>query len=117
MILCTKFHGFLRGDPPNVSLFAGDSYDRNILAEVRELSQAEGKILFAADAGFRTDCDPTSEYVEMARAGMSFPEILASLTTAPAARFGDSGGRGKSKPARMPIWLCWPEIRNKTSII
>jgi len=34
----------------------------------------------------------------MARAGMSFPQILASLTTAPAARFGDSDRVGRIAP-------------------
>ena len=35
-----------------------------------------------------TDFDPTDEYVFMQRAGLSYAQILAALTTAPAARFG-----------------------------
>ena len=38
--------------------------------------------------------DPTPEYVLMAKAGMTFPQILASLTTAPAERFADSARLG-----------------------
>jgi len=37
-----------------------------------------------------SDYDPTEEYVLMAEAGMSFRQILASLTTAPAEQFGES---------------------------
>jgi hypothetical protein len=36
------------------------------------------------------DYDPTDEYALMAEAGMTFRQILASLTTAPAERFGAS---------------------------
>ena len=39
--------------------------------------------------------DTAMEYTQMARAGMSFPQILASLTTAPARRFGADGHSGK----------------------
>ena len=42
--------------------------------------------------------DPTVEYVLMAKAGMTFPQILASLTTAPAERFGDSARLGRIAP-------------------
>jgi imidazolonepropionase-like amidohydrolase len=34
----------------------------------------------------------------MAEAGMSFPQILASLTTAPAERFGDANQLGRIAP-------------------
>jgi imidazolonepropionase-like amidohydrolase len=36
-----------------------------------------------------TDYDPRDEYRYMEQAGMSFRQILAALTTAPARRFGD----------------------------
>jgi imidazolonepropionase-like amidohydrolase len=42
-----------------------------------------------------TDYDTTEEFAAMARAGMTPMQILASLTTAPAARFGESGIRGR----------------------
>lgn len=82
---------------PTLSLFTGDSNYPNILAEVRDLALAHEKILFGTDVGFRTDYDPTTEYVEMSRAGMTFMQILDSLTTAPAARFGESQRRGQIK--------------------
>src|SRR5204863_272333 len=42
--------------------------------------------------------DPTVEYVLLAKAGMTFPQILASLTTAPAERFGDAAKLGRIAP-------------------
>jgi imidazolonepropionase-like amidohydrolase len=42
------------------------------------------------DVGYMTDYDPTDEYRYMKQAGMSFKQILAALTTAPARRFGRS---------------------------
>lgn len=42
-----------------------------------------GQILFGTDIGYITESDPAEEYELMARAGMSFREILASLTTVP----------------------------------
>jgi imidazolonepropionase-like amidohydrolase len=51
-------------------------------------------VLFGSDLG-AIDYDPTEEYTLMAEAGMSFPQILASLTTAPAERFGESNRLGR----------------------
>jgi imidazolonepropionase-like amidohydrolase len=42
--------------------------------------------------------DPTEEYELMTRAGMTFPQILASLTTAPAETFGASQHLGRIAP-------------------
>lgn len=82
---------------PTLSLFTGDSNYADILAEVQGYSRDHERILFGTDVGFRTDYDPASEYVEMARAGMSFTQILDTLTTAPAIRFGESQRRGEIK--------------------
>jgi imidazolonepropionase-like amidohydrolase len=42
-----------------------------------------------------TDYDPTDEYVLLGRAGLSFQQILAALTTEPASRFGRSAHSGR----------------------
>ena len=42
--------------------------------------------------------DPTEEYQQMARAGMSFRQILASLTTTAAERLGSPGQSAKLGP-------------------
>jgi imidazolonepropionase-like amidohydrolase len=56
--------------------------------QLRAYSRSGGEVLFGTDVGYMTDYDPTDEYRYMERAGMSFPQILAALTTAPARRFG-----------------------------
>jgi imidazolonepropionase-like amidohydrolase len=54
-------------------------------------------VLFGNDLG-AVDDDPTEEYIRMAEAGMSFRQILASLTTAPAERFRESWRLGRVAP-------------------
>lgn len=53
-----------------------------------------GSVLFGNDLG-AVDYDPNEEYTLMAEAGMSFRQILASLTTAPAEKFGASMQLGR----------------------
>ena len=55
-------------------------------------------MLFGTDVGYMNDYDPTDEYMLMAQAGMSAREILESLTTVPAQRFGDSQRLGRIAP-------------------
>jgi len=55
---------------------------------------AGGTVLFGTDIG-AIEYHPDEEYALMSRAGMNFRQILASLTTAPAAHFGDSGRLGR----------------------
>jgi imidazolonepropionase-like amidohydrolase len=60
------------------------------LEQLRAYTRSGGEVLFGTDVGYMTDYDPTDEYRYMERAGMSFRQILATLTTAPARRFGGS---------------------------
>jgi imidazolonepropionase-like amidohydrolase len=55
--------------------------------QLKAYSGSGGEVLFGTDVGYMTDYDPTDEYRYMQRAGMSFRQILAALTTAPARRF------------------------------
>jgi len=57
------------------------------VGQLRAWRAAGGEVLFGSDLG-AVDYDPTEEYALMAESGMTFREILASLTTAPAKRFG-----------------------------
>lgn len=82
---------------PTLKLFKDDSNIADILREVQDYSQLHGPILFGTDVGFVADYDPTDEYLLMQRAGLDFPRILKSLTTAPAERFGESTIRGEVK--------------------
>jgi imidazolonepropionase-like amidohydrolase len=63
--------------------------------QVREYSARGGQILFGTDVGYIARYDPTREYELMAGSGLDFHAILASLTTAPAARFGRSARTGR----------------------
>jgi imidazolonepropionase-like amidohydrolase len=50
--------------------------------------------LFGTDTGFLTDYDVKEEYRQLGLAGLSFRDVLAMLTTAPAARFKVSAHSG-----------------------
>jgi imidazolonepropionase-like amidohydrolase len=67
-------------------------------AQVRAFADAGGQVLFGTDVGYMTEYDPTDEYVHLAEAGLSYAEILAALTTAPAARFGVARLTGRVVP-------------------
>jgi len=67
---------------------------RDGIVQVRAYSKAGGQILFGTDVGYMSDYDPTPEYRLMARA-LTPMQILASLTTAPAARWKEEASRGR----------------------
>jgi imidazolonepropionase-like amidohydrolase len=64
------------------------------IGQLRAWAEAGGEVLFGTDLG-AIEYDPTEEYVLMSRAGMTFPQILACLTSAPAGRFGDQNHLGQ----------------------
>jgi imidazolonepropionase-like amidohydrolase len=70
----------------------------NAQAQLRAFAELGGPVLFGTDVGYMTDYDPTDEYVYMARAGLGYAQILSSLTTAPAARFGATARTGRLAP-------------------
>jgi len=79
---------------------AGHASENSVLLNtaVQQLSsynKAGGEILFGTDAGYMSDYSPGEEYVLMAKAGLSFQQILASLTVNPARRFGREKMTGK----------------------
>jgi len=71
-----------------------DQLTATAVDQLRAWAAAGGTVLFGTDAG-AVDDDPIGEYELMSRAGMGFREILASLTVAPAERFGESARRGR----------------------
>jgi imidazolonepropionase-like amidohydrolase len=83
---------------PTLKLFGGDRWLFEIQDQVRDYARLGGTILFGTDVGYLTDYDPTTEYVLMASGGLSWREILASLTTSPAARLGEDSRRGRIAP-------------------
>lgn len=62
--------------------------------QLKTYADAGGEILFGTDVGYIDVFDTTEEYRLMSGAGLSFDQILGSLTTAPSARFG-FGKKGK----------------------
>lgn len=66
-----------------------------VLPQLRAYSEAGGQILFGTDVGYIQQFDTSEEFAWMSRAGMNFEQILASLTTSPAERFGYSQHSGR----------------------
>jgi len=65
------------------------------VGQLRAWRQRRGVVIFGTDVGYMNDYDPTDEYLLMKEAGMTSRDILASLTTAPAERFGASSRAGR----------------------
>jgi imidazolonepropionase-like amidohydrolase len=84
---------------PTLTLFA-DSGDatRRIFAEVANYQRLGGRILFGTDVGYHAMYEPTLEYESLAKTGLTWRQVLASLTTNPADRFGESKNRGRVAP-------------------
>jgi imidazolonepropionase-like amidohydrolase/predicted alpha/beta superfamily hydrolase len=59
-----------------------------MVAELGAYSGAGGDILFGTDIGYTDQYDTALEFKLMSKAGMTFQQILASLTTNPARKFG-----------------------------
>jgi imidazolonepropionase-like amidohydrolase len=81
----TLWHVEIRNIPP-------EEFEKGmntvVLPQLRAFSQAGGQILFGTDVGYIQQFNTSEEFVWMSRAGMNFQQILASLTTNPAQRFG-----------------------------
>lgn len=82
-----------------------DAWIDQMVAELHAYSQAGGDILFGTDIGYTDRYDTTLEFTLMSRAGMSYRQILASLTTNPAHRFsGAASGRiERGQPADLVV--------------
>jgi imidazolonepropionase-like amidohydrolase len=74
---------------------AAEQFTAGGIEQLRAFARAGGQVLFGTDVGYMREYDPRDEYVRMAQAGLSPMQILASLTTAPAARFGEETRRGR----------------------
>jgi imidazolonepropionase-like amidohydrolase len=76
----------------------GDGFIETAIGQLRKWVNAGGVVLFGTDVGYMTEYDPADEYALMSEAGMTFSQILTSLTTAPAERFGVSKELGRIAP-------------------
>jgi imidazolonepropionase-like amidohydrolase len=68
------------------------------VSQLHAYASAGGQILFGTDIGYIDHYDTAEEFQLMSRAGMTFPQILASLTTNPAQRFGYGSHSGRIAP-------------------
>jgi len=83
---------------PTLKLFSRD----NAIAKIRKLDyryhKLGGRLVYGTDTGFLTDYDQSEEFRQLAQAGLSFRDVLAMLTTAPAELFHLSKTEGKVAP-------------------
>jgi imidazolonepropionase-like amidohydrolase len=89
--------------------------------ELRAFRAAGGQVLFGTDVGYMHEYDPADEYAFMAQSGMTPLQILASLTTAPAARWNEQQQRGRVAPkldADLVVLAADPEddVRNFANV-
>jgi imidazolonepropionase-like amidohydrolase len=82
---------------PTLKLLAATGR-REVLDQVRDYARIGGPVLFGTDVGYLTDYDPAREYQLLDAAGLTWRQILASLTTGPAATFAESGRYGRLTP-------------------
>jgi imidazolonepropionase-like amidohydrolase len=72
-----------------------ERFARDAAQQLKAYADAGGTILFGTDVGFIDDTDTTRELALMADAGLDWRAILASLTTAPAVRYGFATRKGR----------------------
>ena len=84
--------------------------------ELKTYFDEGGTILFGTDVGYHNHYDTTEEYVLMARSGMTWRDILASLTKNPAWFFkvGHSGELAQGDDADLVVLAADPasDVRN-----
>jgi imidazolonepropionase-like amidohydrolase len=84
--------------------------------QVRQYFQTGGPILFGTDVGYTQLYDPTAEYEHLQRAGLTWRDILAALTTNPARTFGagEAGEVAAGGPADLVVLDADPatDVRN-----
>ena len=84
---------------PTLTLFSKNRDFNLILKQVKSYQDLRGQIMFGTDVGYLTDYAAlTKEFDHLAHAGLTFPEVLASLTTTPAARLGYADHKGQVRP-------------------
>jgi imidazolonepropionase-like amidohydrolase len=84
---------------PTLKMFAttvttNPAYLNPIYAQVRRFHELGGQLIFGTDVGYMTDYTTTGEFQGLAKAGLSGPDILRMLTTAPAERLGVASTKG-----------------------
>jgi imidazolonepropionase-like amidohydrolase len=92
----TLFHEEMKKG--HVSEQSTQNFTNFVVSQLHTFASAGGQILFGTDIGYIDHYDTAEEFTLMSRAGMTFPQILASLTTVPAQRFGYAAHSGRLAP-------------------
>jgi imidazolonepropionase-like amidohydrolase len=92
----TLFDVELKKDP-HVDPQEAKRFIDTAVGQVAAYSKGGGQILFGTDVGYIDTFDTTEEYRQMGRA-LNWRQILTSLTTAPAERFGFAKHKGRLAP-------------------
>ncbi len=72
-----------------------------ICAEVNQFHQLGGQLIFGTDVGYMEDYSTEGEFVELGRSGLNWKDVLAMLTTNPAARMGVSDSKGTVSAGKL----------------
>jgi imidazolonepropionase-like amidohydrolase len=72
-----------------------------IYAEVRTFHSLGGTLLFGTDVGYMTDYTTEGEFEALGKSGLNWKNVLAMLTTNPAARLGQSDRKGTITPGKL----------------
>lgn len=83
---------------PTLKLFAKDPDIKEIRGLVLDAHRAGVRLAFGTDTGFLTDHDVSEEFRQLDRAGLGTDDILAMLTTTPAALFSVAAHQGRVAP-------------------
>jgi imidazolonepropionase-like amidohydrolase len=91
---------------PTLKMFAttvttNPAFLNPIYAEVRQFHSLGGTLLFGTDVGYMTDYSTEGEFEALAKCGLSTTDVLAMLTTNPAARMGVSSSKGTVTPGKL----------------
>lgn len=65
------------------------------VGQLEQFHQSGGTVLFGTDLGYMTNYNPRDEWMLMQKAGLSYLEILATMTTNPAQFFGKGKDYGR----------------------
>jgi len=85
----------VEGRKQNIPDHQRTAWIAQMVGQLRAYAEAGGDILFGTDIGYTDHYDTTLEFTLMSQAGMNYRQILASLTTNPARKFGDSNSTGR----------------------
>ena len=84
---------------PTLKLFSHDNNISRLRQIVAQYHTMGGRLMFGTDTGFLRDYSVEEEYRQLGLAGLSFREVLAMLTTAPAEEFRVAAHAGRIRVA------------------